>query len=192
MRRVLLVALLAVSCGSPPCDGASCDADAGAGGGAGGGGGSSLEAWQQELLDAHNRVRANAMPAPSPALPALTWNTDAQALAQSWVDQCTWAHNPATGSTYGENIFAASGASDTPTQVVDAWASESANYTYATNSCATGTSCGHYTQLVWRTTTSVGCATKRCAVNSPFGAGEWTFWVCDYAPPGNFVGRKPY
>jgi hypothetical protein len=199
MKTAVLIVLAVVlaSCSGQPCDGASCGTDGGAGGGSGGGGGggggggTALEPWQEELLAEHNHVRATAMPAPSPALPALTWNAQAQALAQSWVDQCTWDHNPATGNTWGENIYAATGSS-TPTQIVDDWAAESADYTYATNTCAAGKACGHYTQIVWRTTTSVGCASKRCTVNSPFGSGDWTFWVCDYAPPGNIVGRKPY
>lgn len=164
----------------------------GLGGGAGTGGGSGgLEPWQDELLTAHNRVRTNAMPAPSPALPALSWNAQAQAFAQAWADRCQWGHNPATGNTWGENIFASTGAT-TATQVVSDWAAEASDYDYATNTCAAGKACGHYTQLVWRATTSVGCATKTCTANSPFGSGDWNFWVCDYAPPGNVIGQKPY
>jgi pathogenesis-related protein 1 len=44
--------------------------------------------------------------------------------------------------------------------------------------------CGHYTQIVWRDTTSVGCAAQSCP------QGE--IWVCDYSPPGNYVGQHPY
>ncbi|MEW6434654.1 MAG: CAP domain-containing protein [Myxococcota bacterium] len=156
-----------------------------------GGGSGGLEPWQDELLTAHNRVRNNAMPAPSPALPALTWNAQAQAVAQAWVDRCTWGHNPAANSAWGENIYASTGTT-TATQVVSDWAAEVSDYDYATNSCAPGKACGHYTQIVWRATTSVGCAMKECTANSPFGAGAWTYWVCDYAPPGNVTGQKPY
>jgi hypothetical protein len=40
----------------------------------------------------------------------------------------------------------------------------------------------------------VGCARRTCTTGSPFsgGTGEWTFWVCDYDPPGNWVGERPY
>ncbi|MEW5741545.1 MAG: CAP domain-containing protein [Myxococcota bacterium] len=160
-------------------------------GGGGGGGGTSLEPWQQEILTAHNQVRNNASPTPSPALPALSWNPQAQAFAQAWVDGCDFRHNPNTRNTWGENIFASSGVS-TPTEVVSNWASEASDYNYATNTCAAGQACGHYTQIVWRATTSVGCARRECTVNNPFGGGSWWFWVCDYAPPGNVVGQKPY
>ena len=45
-------------------------------------------------------------------------------------------------------------------------------------------SCGHYTQVVWANTLSVGCGVAVC----PTG----TIVVCNYAPPGNYVGEKPY
>ena len=38
--------------------------------------------------------------------------------------------------------------------------------------------------MVWAATTSVGCGV---ATN-----GTKTNWVCDYAPPGNFTGQRPY
>ena len=71
--------------------------------------------------------------------------------------------------------------------------SEAADYSSATNKCAPGKVCGHYTQVVWRNTTHVGCATAICTKNSPFGAQfpTWQLWVCNYTPPGNFVG-KPF
>ncbi|HWH17287.1 MAG TPA: CAP domain-containing protein, partial [Allosphingosinicella sp.] len=41
---------------------------------------------------------------------------------------------------------------------------------------------GHYTQMVWRGTTSVGCALHQ----SP----RWDFLICRYAPSGNVVGQR--
>jgi hypothetical protein len=143
-----------------------------------------------EWLAAHNAARASAAPKPSPPLPALTWNASAAAVAQSWADRCTWKHNPDRGRL-GENIFAGTG-TYTAAQVVGDWDSEKALYSRATNACQPGKACGHYTQLVWRGTTSVGCAQKVCASGSPFGGGHWKIYVCDYSPPGNFVGEKPY
>lgn len=147
---------------------------------------------QQQWLDAHNAERANAVPAPSSALPAMTWSDAAAAEAQRWADRCQFVHNTASG--YGENLWAAAGATGvTPLEVVTDWASEKQYYTYSSNSCAAGKACGHYTQVVWRNSTSVGCAMKVCTTNSPFGgSGAWQFWLCDYDPPGNFVGQKPY
>lgn len=151
------------------------------------------DAGESEIVAAHNAVRARAMPAPAPALPAMTWHEGAASTASAWVERCEFKHNTAITGTYGENIFAMYGSRPTPTQVVEDWASEAPRYDYANNRCSGG-ECGHYTQLVWRASTGVGCASKLCTENSPFGAGNtpWIFWVCDYAPPGNVIGQRPY
>ncbi len=129
------------------------------------------------------------MPVPSPALPALTWNTSAATTAQTWANNCQFAHNPNRGNL-GENIYAST-SQPTAAQAVQSWASEAQFYTLSTNTCTQV--CGHYTQLVWRNTTSVGCAMSRCTTNSPFsGSPTWYLVVCDYSPPGNFIGQRPY
>ncbi len=181
--------------------------DSGSTGGSGGNGGvGSADTSQTVWLDAHNALRAGSFadvtvsPAPSPPLPALQWSTSAEAVAQAWANGCNYQHNPnrgADGVPRGENI-AATGPADradaTPAYIVGQWGSEWSDYSYATNTCAAGRVCGHYTQLVWRGTTKVGCARARCTVNSPFGAQSptWDYFVCDYEPPGNVVGQSPY
>ena len=67
--------------------------------------------------------------------------------------------------------------------VVDSWGSEMKNYDYAGNSCH-GV-CGHYTQVVWKSTTEVGCGTAVCG-------NKAQIWVCRYAPSGNMAGQRPY
>jgi len=83
----------------------------------------------------------------------------------------------------------------TPGQVVGAWFAEQACYSYSSNTCnarcamslpVPSASCGHYTAVVWRNTTSVGCGVANC------GDGLRSIWVCQYSPPGNVVGQRPY
>lgn len=153
-----------------------------------------------EMIDAHNAVRAGALPAPVPALAPLSWSTTVASTAQAWADGCLFQHNPNLHAlSLGENIAATAPAGTrTAAYVVGLWASEAPYYDYATNTCNTANppntagTCGHYTQLVWRSTTVVGCALRTCTTGSPFGSGAWDLWVCDYAPPGNFVGERPY
>ncbi|CAH1441532.1 unnamed protein product [Lactuca virosa] len=45
--------------------------------------------------------------------------------------------------------------------------------------------CGHYTQVVWRNSVRLGCARVQCNNDA------W-FVTCNYDPPGNYVGEKPY
>ena len=74
------------------------------------------------------------------------------------------------------------GASASPADVVGDWADEANAYDIRTDACTDV--CGHYTQVVWAATRSVGCA----AAAGP----EEEVWVCEYDPPGNYVGVRPY
>ena len=145
------------------------------------------------ITDAHNDVRASASPTPDPALEPLCWSASVAAVAQSWADNCTWQHNPGRGFL-GENIFGGSGnwLASGALSAVAMWADEAAYYDYASNTCESGQVCGHYTQIVWRSSANLGCGIKLCNTGSPFGGGSWTFVVCNYDPPGNWLGQKPY
>ncbi|KFE66075.1 SCP-like family protein [Hyalangium minutum] len=157
----------------------------------GGTGDTSTSDFAREMISTHNTVRISASPTPNPALPVLTWSTSAAKTAQDWANQCKWGHNANRGNL-GENIYAAAPNTVTTAGVVQNWGSEISFYDYGTNSCAPGKQCGHYTQIVWRSTTQVGCARAQCNQNSPIGTTPWWFWVCNYSPPGNYVGQRPY
>jgi hypothetical protein len=134
----------------------------------------------------------------------LTWDPIAAEVAQAWADQCDWMHNPNASTEYaakggsgglGEDIAAGAPSQDIA-GAVKGWVDEKANFT-PPNTCASGQVCGHYTQIVWSTTTAVGCAQAQCTTGSPWGpdSGAFTHWtmsVCDFNPPGNWVGEAPY
>jgi uncharacterized protein YkwD len=145
------------------------------------GGGPSAPApssFSRDLLARHNAVRARV------GMPPMAWSDRLAARAQEWADTLLarkqFIHRP--NSTYGENLFEITGAAASPAQVVDAWAAESRNYDYSSNRCS-GV-CGHYMQIVWGDTKEVGCAVAR-------GRGR-EVWVCNYDPPGNWTGKRPY
>ena len=139
---------------------------------------------------AHNQVRAMVQTATP--LPPLEWDPSLAATAAAWVAQCQGnvllSHNAgrSDGHPYyvGENIYASSGTA-TAQGAVSSWASEQANYNYANNTC-TGV-CGHYTQIVWRTSIKVGCARGNCP-NLQYPSTI----VCNYGPGGNLNGARPY
>jgi len=147
------------------------------------------------MLDAHNQWRAKV------GTPALIYSSELAASSQRWADhlkatnQCKMQHSKPDGN-YGENLYWASAIrwSDgkrevqqiSPQKVVDAWGSELKDYDYAHNTCAQGKMCGHYTQVVWKSTRSVGCAFAVCEDSKE------QVWVCQYQTPGNWVGEKPY
>jgi pathogenesis-related protein 1 len=140
------------------------------------------------ITAAHNAARAAVTPAATPAIPNLTWSSAIAATAQAYAEQCKFEHSM---GKYGENLYAAAGKDASGQDVVDSWVSEAANYDYAANSCS-GV-CGHYTQVVWRNSVRLGCGVAKCSKNSPFsGFADWQIWVCNYDPPGNFNGTRPY
>lgn len=105
-------------------------------------------------------------------------------------------HHSEPDNKYGENLFRGSALewSDgrkeiqklSSKQVVKDWGSEKADYDYASNTCEDGKLCGHYTQIVWRATTKVGCGVAVCEDT------QEQVWVYQYQPAGNWVGKKPY
>ena len=130
------------------------------------------------ILAAHNAVRRAV------GVPSLTWSVELAAFAQQWANELVargkFSHR--RNSPYGENLSEITGARTTPGEVVEQWVSESKNYRYGSNTCR-GV-CGHYTQIVWRDTRRVGCAVAATARSE--------VWVCNYDPPGNWVGKRPY
>ncbi|MEO7034731.1 MAG: CAP domain-containing protein [Polyangiaceae bacterium] len=155
---------------------------------AGSGSGDTEPAAQQGMTAAHNAARAAVMPAATPAIPPLGWSAELAATAQAWAAGCKFQHS---GGKYGEDLYASAGQAVTPQAVVDSWVGEAKDYDYAANSCS-GV-CGHYTQVVWRDSAKLGCGVTNCSTNSPFnGFPDWQIWVCNYDPPGNFNGKKPY
>lgn len=132
----------------------------------------------QDFLDAHNPARAEV------GVPPLIWNDTVAAYAQAYAVKraldCALEHSQ---GPYGENI--AEGSWDlTAKEAVDMWVGEKSSYDYNSNSCVGG-QCLHYTQVVWRNTQSVGCGKAPCS-------NGWTFISCNYYPPGNYIGERPY
>lgn len=73
------------------------------------------------------------------------------------------------------------------TSAVDAWGNERSLYTFSPPSDVTGFSeaTGHFTQLVWKATQTVGCGAYAC--NGENGIDGYML-VCEYWPPGNIEG----
>lgn len=135
-----------------------------------------------EFLHAHNIARV------ATGASSLKWDNGLARFATNWAKQrksdCKMAHS---GGPYGENIFWYQRSENwSPKRVVAKWVEESLNYNPITNTCASGEMCGHYTQIVWRATTAVGCARVKCNNDRGF------LVVCEYTPSGNYEGESPF
>ncbi|CAM0878600.1 unnamed protein product [Alopecurus aequalis] len=138
----------------------------------------------QDMVDAHNAARADVGVAP------VTWDDTVAAYADAYAQErrvdCQLVHSP--DSPYGENLFWGSGSEWTGIDAVKAWVSEKQYYDHDTNTCSApdGESCGHYTQVVWSNSTTIGCAGLLC------DGATGVFIICSYNPPGNWDGQTPY
>nr|UKH47132.1 pathogenesis-related protein 1 [Gerbera jamesonii] len=135
----------------------------------------------QDFLDAHNAARAQV------GVGAMMWDDRVASFAQNYANQrqgdCQLIHSQ--NGPYGENLATGSGFEFTGLDAVNLWVSELADYDYNSNTCAPQKICGHYTQVVWSKSVRLGCARVQC------NNGAW-FVTCNYDPPGNVVGEKPY
>lgn len=145
-----------------------------------------------EALAAHNEVRKKV------GVPALAWDEKLAKFAQEWGRHLcrggrqlpTLVHRQIRAGSPGENLWEGASTQPDPYSVTDAvksWAGERKYFDVHGNRCRGGV-CGHYTQLVWRDTTHVGCAVATCSVSDMTA----TIWVCNYSPGGNVIGERPY
>ncbi len=138
---------------------------------------------KNDVLAEHNKYRKEV------GVPSLKWSDSLATSAQKWANQLASRNTMQHSSgKYGENLWAGTKGRYSQTQMVDSWGSEKkyfiANRAFP-NTCNGGwQKCGHYTQMIWKNTTEVGCGIARGA--------RMDYFVCQYNPPGNFQGQKPY
>ena len=160
------------------------------------------------ILEVHNSERAAV------GVPPLVWSDTLAAHAQDWVDRIVatgkyqhcfetpgWEQIESCTHHEGENLQmtqdpcppACKGPYPFPSakDLLAGWTNEKNSYRggpYNDTQFASQGTYGHYTAMVWRTTTEVGCA-----MNSTQTAQEYTRYLsCRYSPPGNFPGQTPY
>ncbi|PGH10630.1 hypothetical protein AJ79_05344 [Helicocarpus griseus UAMH5409] len=111
---------------------------------------------------------------------ALAWNDTLAASALDWARKCRWEHSgiPSTGENLATGYANASAA-------VEAWGDERGLFDFETPRFSKET--GHFSQLVWKGTGSVGCERVWCGEGDQGAAWAW-YVVCHYFPQGNVVG----
>ncbi|KAK1803565.1 hypothetical protein P4O66_020985 [Electrophorus voltai] len=144
------------------------------------------------LLDFHNRVRSQVFP-PAANMEYMMWDERLAKLAESWASHCFWDHGPPQVMKYmGQNLSISSGRYRSVIELVRSWHDEKQSFSYP-NRC-NGAVCSHYTQMVWASTSRIGCAINRCSNMNVFGSmwKEAILLVCNYSIKGNWLGETPY
>ena len=152
-----------------------------------------LDATQrQTILDIHNRERVAVGVQP------LAWSDTLANSAQSWANNIVSLNLGPQGfpphapwdrrSGQGENLAWGTRGAFPVATFVEGWASEKPNYVPGSPIEQTLGSpnrvYGHYTQMVWSSTTQIGCALGSDA--------NQDYLVCRYSPSGNFLGQPAY
>jgi len=136
---------------------------------------------QRAIVKYHNKVRADVGVGP------LRWDNGLAAYAQQWADHlastsCQMHHRQP--NDFGENLFQGTAGYYTAVDAAKAWESEKRDYRGGVIKEKNEKPVGHYTQMVWRDTKKMGCGVATC---------DGTVLIaCNYDPPGNWVGKKPY
>jgi hypothetical protein len=139
---------------------------------------------EERLLAAHNKERALA------GVPPLRWDLGLAASAARYAPIFSalgrFVHSPrADRPTQGENLWMGTRGAYTPEQMVANWAFGKRYFRPGrfpdVSSTGAWLDVSHYTQLIWRDTTSLGCAIS--------STRERDYLVCRYSPRGNRDGR---
>jgi uncharacterized protein YkwD len=147
------------------------------------------QAIEQRTLAVHNFERDRLGIGP------LHWDrrlaTDAAIWARHLAKIGYLAHssnNPRDPSPEGENLWAGTAGAYSADDMSRLWLKERRNFRYGVipNTSRTGDfeDVGHYTQMVWASSKSVGCALVRGKRDE--------FFVCRYSEGGNVIGERPY
>ena len=134
-----------------------------------------------QILGYHDKVMSDVNVGP------LRWSVDLARFAGNWAeklarDGCILEHRKK--SQYGENLFLGTASHFGVVDAAKAWETEKRFYKGGKLTESNWYDSGHYTQMVWRNTGEVGCAKSLCDGNM--------IVVCNYNPPGNYLGEAPY
>ncbi|XP_012937509.1 pathogenesis-related protein PRB1-3-like [Aplysia californica] len=138
----------------------------------------------KKFVDLHNQYRKET----GAGLPDLTWSQEMACYAAKLASKCKFAHDPA--KKYGENIYMSSQKLTDVKAAMDSsasWRSEKSRVAADNWDCAydlsEATTCGHYSQQVWKATKEIGCGVSVC------DSGTMVF--CEYKPAGNVRRYDP-
>uniref|UniRef100_A0A915J218 SCP domain-containing protein n=1 Tax=Romanomermis culicivorax TaxID=13658 RepID=A0A915J218_ROMCU len=149
-----------------------------------------------DLVDEHNYLRRQA---PASDIQKMVWDPNLAEMAAWRARQCVAAHTPGyqRANLYGydalgENLWWSNEKSFVSgfRVVIRSFHKEIVHYDYQGRTCQPRQMCGHYTQVVWSKSCSVGCALAFCDriyMSTLIPRGH--LLVCFYGPSGNYPGQ---
>lgn len=143
-------------------------------------------ALRRVMLTAHNHARAAA------GVPSLAWSPalaeSAAAYAEEMAATARFEHarQPQGPGREGENLWTGTRQAYRYDEMIGHWVAEKRHFVNGVTPAFSHTGrwrdVSHYTQIIWRGTTRVGCAMASNRRDD--------YLVCRYSPPGNVVGER--
>jgi len=147
--------------------------------------------YRAAVLYHHNIARANHNAQP------LTWDARSEANARTAAQRCTFEHYLPQGANQGQNIWASTPYFNVTGGITENWYKNELPpmmpyFGQANIPSQVFPNVAHLTQMAWKGTTGVGCASVDCSGRMMVG-GRLSrvdkFTVCNYAPAGNIRDR---
>lgn len=141
---------------------------------------------RRSMLDTQNAARAAV------GVPPLSWNeklaADAHEYAAALARAGALQHATHREASWGENLWMGTHRAYSFDRMAARWLDGRKHFVNQAAPAFSRTGnfadVGHYTQIVWRDSTTVGCGTST--------DGRHDYLVCRYAPAGNVIGRRAY
>ncbi|KAK5455986.1 hypothetical protein LTS15_005305 [Exophiala xenobiotica] len=149
---------------------------------------SDLNPHQASALQMHNDARRAISAQTGHSRPDLSWDHGLEASAQRWADHLaqTESFDHSGTPNVGENLYVIFPASiATVMAATQGWLDE-AQYYHGQPIDGDFAQYGHYTQIIWPTTTLVGIAAANTA------NGDRRIYVAQYSAEGNVAGVTAY
>jgi len=152
-------------------------------------GGAAPTDYAGKVVYHHNIHRANH------SAPDVEWDDSLYSCAQEIASSCVYAHNTnAQGGGYGQNIAAGVSEENIGEVITNMFYNGEVslyNFYGSEPDMSNFEAWGHMSQIVWKGTTHVACATQYCPnglANTGGGVSPY-FTVCNYKTPGNYAGQ---
>ncbi len=128
----------------------------------------------------------------------LIWDDNLEKTAQNWANNLAQTGNFAHSTSKqrngaGENLYVyyttanTAGTGFLGEQAVKSWYEEIKDYDFNNPQFSLAT--GHFTQVVWKNSKNLGCATAQGTKNMEGKLYNAFYVVCQYNPPGNVQGQ---
>ncbi|KAF3832579.1 hypothetical protein F7725_026244 [Dissostichus mawsoni] len=137
-----------------------------------------------KIVAQHNRLRSRVNPMAA-NMQKMEWSDKLALLAKDRAASCHTDppdQQSSPLSHIGWNTHLSARGLTSVSDAIHSWFEEGNDFLYLSGQCRENATCQHYTQLVWATSSHVGCASQLCLREGDL----WEMFVCAYYPGGNW------